>query len=107
MILRFVLKLHQDGIKAHLGMTFQKDSQLVDCFNHHLHRMIQNGVMSQIKGRARSDNRKFNSIDDAVMLSYENVIFPSLVLLTGIALSISQLAMEKVWARIQRVRLPA
>ena len=100
MILRFCFQLHQDGIKAHLGMAFQKDSQLVECFNHHLHRMIQNGAMSHIKGRARSNNRKFKRIDDAVMLSYKNVIFPSLVLLTGIALSISQLAMEKVWARI-------
>ena len=107
MILRFCFQLHQDGIKAHLGMVFQKDSQLVECFNHHLHRMIQSGVMSQINGRARSINKKFNSIDDVVVLSYENVIFPSLVLLTGIALSISQLAIEKVWARIQRVRIPA
>ena len=90
-----------------MGMAFQKNSQLIECFNHHLYRIIQSGVMSQINGRARSINKKFNSIDDVVVLSYENVIFPSLVLLTGIALSISQLGIEKVWARIQRVRLPA
>ena len=83
-------------------MAFQKDSQLVECFNHHLHRIIQSGVMSQINGRAETINEKFNSIDDAVVLSYQNVIFPSLVLLTGLVISVSQLAMENVWARIRK-----
>ena len=83
-------------------MAFQKDSQLVECFNHHLLKMIQSGVMSQINGRAETINEKFNSIDDAVVLSYQNVIFPSLVLLTGLVISVSQLAMENVWARIKK-----
>ena len=90
-------------------MAFQKDSQLVECFNHHLHRMIQSGVMSQINGRAETVNNKYNSIDDAIVLSYENVIFPSLILLTGLVLSVSQLAMENVWEKIRkmiRIRTP-
>ena len=83
-------------------MAFQKDSQLVECFNHHLHRIIQSGVMSQINGRAETINEKFNSIDDAIELSYENVIFPSMILLTGLVMSVSQLAVENVWARIKK-----
>ena len=83
-------------------MAFQKDSQLAECFNHHLYRMIQSGVMSQINGRADKIHEEFNRIDDAIMLSYENVIFPSLVLLTGLILSFSLLAMENGWTRIKR-----
>ena len=85
-------------------MAFQRNSQLLECFNHHLLKMIQSGVMSQINGRAETINEKFNSIDDAVVLSYQNVIFPSLVLLTGLVISVSQLAMENVWARIKKSR---
>ena len=58
--------------------------------------------MSQIYGRAETIIKKFNSIDDAVMLSYVNVIFPSLILLAGFAISVSQLAMENIWARINK-----
>ena len=58
--------------------------------------------MSQIYGRAETIIEKFNSIDDAVQLSYVNVIFPSLVLIAGFAISVSQLAMENIWARIKK-----
>ena len=92
----------QDGIKAHLGMAFQRNSQLLKCFNHHLFKMIESGVMSQIRGRAEIINEKFNSIDDAVELSYRNVIFPTLILLAGFAMSVSQLVMEIVWAKIRK-----
>ena len=66
--------------------------------------MIQSRVMSQIKGRAEKIYEKFNSIDDAVELSYRNVIFPTLILLAGFAMSVSQLAMEMVWAIIRKRR---
>ena len=83
-------------------MAFQKDSQLVECFNHHFHRMIESGVMSQINGRAEIINEKFNSIDDAIVLNFRNVGFLSLVLLTGLVTSVSQLALENIWARIKK-----
>ena len=83
-------------------MAFQKDSQLIECFNHHLYRIIQSGLMSQINGRAENIHEDFNRIDDAIVLSYENVIFPSLVLLTGLILSVSQLALEYFWTGIKR-----
>ena len=92
----------QDGIKAHLGMAFQRNSQLLECFNHHLLKMIQSGVMSQINDRAEAINDKFNRIDDAIVLSYRNVIFPTLILLAGIAMSVSQLAMENIWVIIRK-----
>ena len=102
MILRSTVLIPQDGIKANLGMAFQRGSQLVECFNHHFLRMIQSGVMSQINGRAEIINEKFNSIDDAIVLSFPNFVFLYLVLLTGLVLSVSQLAMENVWARIRK-----
>ena len=85
-------------------MAFQRNSQLLECFNHHLLKMIQSGVMGQINGRAETINEKFNSIDDAIVLSYQNVIFPTLILLAGFAMSVSQLAMEMVWAIIRKRR---
>ena len=84
-------------------MAFQKESELVECLNHHFVKMIQSGIMGQINQRAEKINQKFNSIDDAVVLSYVNVVFPSLILLGGVVLSVSQLSIEKTWARIKKM----
>lgn len=84
-------------------MAFQKESELVECFNHHFVKMIQSGIMGQINQRAEKINQKFNSIDDAVVLSYVNVVFPSLILLGGVVLSVSQLSIEKTWAWIKKM----
>ena len=83
-------------------MTFQKESELLECFNHHFIKMIQSGVMGQINLRAETINEKFNSIDDAVTLSYMNVAFPSLILLGGVLISVFQLLIEQDWASIIR-----
>ena len=58
--------------------------------------------MGQINLRAETINEKFNSIDDAVTLSYMNVAFPSLILLGGVLISVFQLLIEQDWASIIR-----
>ena len=83
-------------------MAFQQESELLECFNHHFIKMIQSGVMGQINLRAETINEKFNSIDDAVTLSYMNVAFPSLILLGGVLISVFQLLIEQDWASIIR-----
>ena len=83
-------------------MAFQQESELLECFNHHFIKMIQSGVMGQINLRAETINEKFNSIDDAVTLSYMNVAFPSLILLGGVLISVFQLLIEQDWASILR-----
>ena len=83
-------------------MAFQKESELLECFNHHFIKMIQSGVMGQINLRAETINEKFNSIDDAVTLSYMNVAFPSLILLGGVLISVFQLLIEQDWASVIR-----
>ena len=56
--------------------------------------------MSQICARADTKNKEFNTIPDAVQLSYENVLFPSVILLGGIIISACLVGMERVCARI-------
>ena len=87
-------------MKSPLGWSFHKNSQLVDCFNYYLQQMIQTGIMSQILARTDTKNEEFNTISDAVQLSYENVLFPSLILFGGLIISACLVGMERVCARL-------
>ena len=59
--------------------------------------MKENGLLNQLVLKTQEKNMKFNTMDDGVTLSYENVIFPSLILMGGILLSVGLVAVEKVW----------
>ena len=56
--------------------------------------------MSQILARTDTKNEEFNTISDAVQLSYENVLFPSLILFGGIIISACLVGMERMCARV-------
>ena len=84
-----------------MAWAFQKDSQFVDCFNHHLRKIKEGGVISQIIDRTQEITKKYNTVDDAVTLTYENVVFPYLIIIGGIIIAVCQSAMENIWIKVK------
>ena len=74
---------------------------MVECFNYHLQKMKENGIFNQLLLKSQAINRNFNTIDDGVTLTYENVIFPCLIIVGGIIISVCQWAMENIWFRVK------
>ena len=48
-------------------------------------------------------DEKFNRVDDGVTLTYENVIFPYIIIVVGILLSVCQSACEYIWVRVRGI----
>ena len=88
-------------MKAPLAWAFQKDSQFVDCFNYHLRKIKESGVITQIVVRTQEINEKYNTVDDAFTLTFENVVFPYLIMVAGVITSVCQSAMEKIWFKVK------
>ena len=51
--------------------------------------------------KAQERNMNYNTIDDGITLTFENVIFPSLIMVFGIIISVCQWALEIVWFRVR------
>ena len=62
--------------------------------------MKENGIFNQLILKTQATNMNFNTIDDGITLTYENVIFPSLIIIGGIFMSVCQWAMENVWFKV-------
>jgi hypothetical protein len=84
-----------DSISSNNGWAFQKDSELVDFFNHHLFKMQQSGVQYRVnrdwKYRANEDF----GFPEAISLGYGNAAYPFLLLMGGVCSAICLLSVEK------------
>ena len=50
----------QDRISAPLGWAFQKDSELIECFNYHLQKMIEAGILdNELRKTTPTDNKDY------------------------------------------------
>ena len=63
--------------------------------------MAENGIFNQFMLKTQERNMNYNTIDDGITLTYENVLFPSLIIAFGIIISVCQLAVENVWFRVR------
>ena len=62
--------------------------------------MKENGIFNQLVLKTQATNMNFNTIDDGITLTYENVIFPSLIIIGGIFMSVCQWAVENIWFKV-------
>ena len=96
----------QEKVKDRISWAFQRDSELVECFNHNLLKMVEAGIFHQLHSTfvdiGRGDELNANGSDDATPMGYMNVAFPSLLLLVGLTLALLQLAAECVWERTKK-----
>ncbi len=95
------LRNFDDAASSQLAFGLQKDSELRDMFNYHLNKLRQSGVLKLlmhkwVKEEKPDDwsHRIFQ--DDAMPLGYENLFFPTMILLVGVSLGMFLLFMEKM-----------
>ena len=86
-----------------MAWAFQRNSELVECFNYHLQKMIEAGILDQLYS-VYVDVKITTELDkegDTMSLGYMNAAFPSLVLMGGLTLSMVQLTAESLWNRMK------
>ena len=73
----------------------KKDSELLELINYHLIQLTETGIMNKFRRDAESRESGDRAIlDNVVVLGYENVAFPFLTLLVGLAVAFIQLGVE-------------
>ena len=73
---------------------------MLEFFNYHLIQRTETGVINKLRrdaerGEAEGD-RAMLALDNVVVLGYENVAFPFLALLSGLAVGFIQLGVETI-----------
>ena len=87
-----------DQLHNHQAFAFQQNSELLDLFNYHINKLEASGVLQHIKNDwiysgAMSDQS--DKQPEAVVLGFENVFFPFVVVGSGMLGSIIISVLEK------------
>ena len=87
-----------DALKAYIAFGLQKDSELRGFFNHHLLNMMQNGIKNKLY-RNYYPHTTVHEIDehDATPLGYDNLIFPILILSSGLIACLIVAILERLY----------
>ena len=93
------------GNTPFLFPRFPPDSELTELFDFHLGRLMERGVMDKIRKkyvpdikRDLSDSGNDDNDDElAIALGYDNVLFPFLLLLSGILVGGGMSILERVY----------
>lgn len=96
---------------THLGFTFQKNSELLPLFNYHLLKMLESGTIDKISRKWKENDKPDGSRDvtaessqqEALVLGYDNLLFPFLIIFAGVGLAFLFSIGE--WARKRIPRL--
>ena len=78
----------EDKFKFFKAMTFQKDSEFTALFNHHILRMQESGKIAAIRQRRLGQNDKDYEMSEAIVLGYNNVLFPYALPALGVVISV-------------------
>lgn len=85
-----------DSLTEHISFAFPRESELLDAFNTFMLKMKQTGVLRRIQGKWIPSGTAKPEGDAAIVLGFENLSFPFLVLgsgaLIGAALELPMLA---------------
>ncbi len=95
------LKNFDDSVSSQLAFGLQKDSEFKDILNYHINKLRQAGILKLlvhqwIKQEKPDDwsHRIFQ--DNAMPLGYENLFFPTMILLAGVSFGMFVLFVEKM-----------
>ncbi len=89
----------EERVPSQMTIGLQKDSELLELFNYNILKMYQSGLHAQIlykwlrEGKPKDDTHRI-FIEDAIPVEYDNVIFPSLLLLAGIVVALCLVLIE-------------
>ena len=84
-----------------MAWAFQRDSEFVECFNHHLQKMSEGGLLNRLERMIH--NPEIKGKEGAIILGYENMAFPSFALLMGVVLALLLSIAE--WLREKKRRI--
>lgn len=98
----------EDQQYDHQTFAFKRESEFVDIFNFEIKKMEESGVLQRIRNKwtkpfdvttaETSENGKIQ----AIQLGFENVIFPFIIITTGICTGVLLLCSEKLFTRQRR-----
>ena len=74
----------------------QEDSEYKKLFNYNLQKLYDAGILDYLAQKYMTSKGSLATIKEAVPLGYDNVIFPSLLLFTGILASLLIVCFEKI-----------
>ena len=82
-----ILSLYMsDAVKDPLAFGLRKDSEFRGLFSYHLTRMVEAGLLSRIRNKWLPELDKTQAAsEDALTLGYNNLVFPCLIMVVGIA----------------------
>ena len=93
----------QDGLGNPLAWAFQKDSEFVELFNYHIQKMDEGGLLNQLqKTIYKKETGEDKCNVEMIMIGYENVAFPCLVLVSGFVLAMAYSVAEWQWMWVKR-----
>ena len=96
----------EDQLYYHQTFAFKRDSEFVDLFNYHIGVMEKSGVLKHIQnvwipktGFATASD----SQSEAVVLGFENVAFPFLVVIVGAGIALTLSCFERCFPKRRSV----
>ncbi len=94
------LMAFEENIPSQMALGLQMDSELRNCFNFHIMKMLQSGVMGEILNKwlvgRPGDMTDRIFVEDLTALGYGNLFFPVNLFLLGLVLSLVLLFSEKL-----------
>ena len=71
-------------LKLLVTFAMKTDSEFVDIWSYHLQRMIEFGIVKKLKKKWLPDDDKVGRVNfEAVLLGFENLLFPFIILAMG------------------------
>ena len=86
----------QESLTQMVAFALQQDSEYKELFNYNLKRLDEKGILDKLIEVYMPKHHTPQTILEAIPLGYDNVLFPSLVMLMGIASSLLLVIVEKI-----------
>ncbi len=97
----------EDAMRGQLAFAFQKDSDIKPYFDHYAIKLKQAGIMDELESSwFRQDNPGDMSqrifLEEPLVLGYANLLFPQIVLTSGVLFAVAAFVMERVGKHFDR-----
>ena len=89
-----------EAINIPKTLAFDKNSELMPLFNHHICQMRESGVLHKMLTSASGDPDGVYEMDEAIVIGYENVLFPFGWLALGSVIVVPLIFVEVILGRL-------
>ena len=92
----------KESLLQMVAFALQQDSEYKELFNHHLKKLNEKGILDKLAEMYMPKRNTPQTILEAIPLGYDNVLFPSLLMLIGIMSSLLIVCLESVGGHFKR-----